>query len=89
MYQLFKTKTMKNIFIAAIAATFLFACNQNAPQQSAKSNSETYKKLFNKSMDLKDYHSAIVAIQMKFYFLIVFVYFFDWIHYIRIDESFS
>lgn len=55
---------MKNFFIAAFAATFLFACNQNAPQQSAKSNNETYKKLFNKSMDLKDYHSAIVAVQM-------------------------
>ncbi len=55
---------MKNIFIAAFAATFLFACNQNAPQQSAKSNNDIYKKLFDKSMDMKDYHSAIVAVQM-------------------------
>ncbi len=55
---------MKNIFFAAIAATFLFACNQNAPQQSAKNNNETYKKLFDKSMNLKDYHTAIMAVQM-------------------------
>ena len=55
---------MKNIFIAAFAATFLFACNQNAPQQTAKSTAGNYKKLFEKSMDLKDYHTAIVAVQM-------------------------
>ena len=55
---------MKNIFIAAFAATFLFACNQNAPQQSTQNNIGSYKKLFEKSMDLKDYHTAIVAVQM-------------------------
>lgn len=51
---------MKNLFIAAIAATVLFACN-NAGKQT---NKDTYKKLYDKSMELKDYPTAIMAIQM-------------------------
>jgi tetratricopeptide (TPR) repeat protein len=51
---------MKKLFIAAVAVAFLSACTNTAPHN----NTETYKKLFDKSMDNKDYSTAIVAAQM-------------------------
>jgi len=59
---------MKNIFLAAIAVTFLFSCGNNNGGSTATSGGKQshtmYKKLFEKSMDIKDYSTAIVAIQM-------------------------
>lgn len=59
---------MKNTFIAIVAVTFLFSCgNNNAGSSASSGNKQTsgmYKKLFEKSMNIKDYSTAIVAVQM-------------------------
>jgi len=58
---------MKNIILIAIAVSFLFACNNSSVSNSSGKNAvgiETYKKLYTRSMELKDYSTAIMAIQM-------------------------
>lgn len=59
---------MKKLLTAVLAASVLFSCNNtNTPAGSSKdrnTTSGTYKKLYEKSMDIKDYSTAIMAIQM-------------------------
>jgi tetratricopeptide (TPR) repeat protein len=59
-----KISNMKNIFIAVFAASVLFACNNKQAPQSSTTSHTNYKRLYEKSMDFKDYPTAIMAIQM-------------------------
>lgn len=53
---------MKNYFLAAALLVGMAACN-NQTTTSSNSDVEQYKKLYEKSMELKDLHTAITAIQ--------------------------
>jgi tetratricopeptide (TPR) repeat protein len=50
------------IFI--FVATALIACNSNTSNQTSTSQTDTYRKLYDKSMKMKDLYTSIYAIQM-------------------------
>jgi tetratricopeptide (TPR) repeat protein len=59
---------MKRLFIFTLAAVTLFACDKGPkstanPSTDESSSISSYKKLYEKSMKLKDFHTAIAAIQ--------------------------
>ncbi|MFI5221978.1 MAG: hypothetical protein ACHQK8_06620 [Bacteroidia bacterium] len=55
---------MRNLLLVASAIVFLSACGNNNTSSSGKKNTEVYKKLYEKSMSMKDYSTAIMAVQM-------------------------
>lgn len=55
---------MKNVLVLVSVAALFFAACTGKTEQTAGNTNETYQKLFEKSMKMKDIHTAIYAAQM-------------------------